>query len=432
MLKRIQIQDLALGMFIHELCGSWMDHPFFRSSFLLTRNGDLQRILATSITEAWIDTARGMDVAANVVALSRAEVDERIDTDFGVLAESHAADVATRPASLREEPTSPRARNRTPTSVAQEMHEGSAICRQALGFVNSMFSQARVGRMANLGAAEEIVDDISDSISRNPLALVSLVRLKTADDYTYMHSVAVCALMVALARQLGLSDAQTRSAGLAGLLHDLGKVAIPNEILNKPGKLNEEEFDVIRHHPVAGHALLEASGQVGTAVMDACLHHHEKMDGCGYPHGLSGEAISPLARMAAICDVYDAVTSDRVYKRGWDPSEALRRMAEWAGSHLDKHLFHAFVKCVGIYPIGSLVRLNSRRLGVVSEQSAGSLLKPWVLVFFSTRTAMRLAPQLVNLGAPHCTESIEQREDPAHWNFPDLHEMWSGIAGRPW
>ncbi|MEZ4758150.1 MAG: HD domain-containing phosphohydrolase [Flavobacteriales bacterium] len=128
----------------------------------------------------------------------------------------------------------------------------------------------------------------------------SLARLKTADDYTYMHSVAVCALMVALARQLGLSDAHTRTAGMAGLLHDLGKAAIPMAVLNKPGKLTDAEFTVVRSHPVEGYHMLKEGGGVEAAVLDACLHHHEKIDGTGYPDKLKGDKISLIARMAAI------------------------------------------------------------------------------------------------------------------------------------
>ena len=161
-----------------------------------------------------------------------------------------------------------------------------------------------------------------------------------------MHSVAVCALMLSQGRELGIRGEELRQAGMAGMLHDLGKAFIPLEILNKPGKLTDEEFTLVKTHPARGHALLQEAGAASATVLDVCLHHHEKVDGSGYPHGLSGAQISTVARMGAVCDVYDAVTSDRPYKAGWDPGEALRRMVQWKG-HFDPQALQALVKAVG-------------------------------------------------------------------------------------
>jgi HD-GYP domain-containing protein (c-di-GMP phosphodiesterase class II) len=262
--------------------------------------------------------------------------------------------------------------------------------------------------------------------------LISLARLKSADDYTYMHSVAVCAMMVALAKQLGLRDEQTRSAGLAGLMHDLGKAQMPMDVLNKPGKLTDEEFAIIKTHPEEGYRLLNAGVDIDPIVMDVCLHHHEKTDGSGYPKGLKTDEISLFAKMGAVCDVYDAITSNRPYKSGWDPAESLRKMAEWANGHFDSLVFQAFVKSLGIYPIGSLVRLNSGRLGVVMEQTARSLTTPRVKVFFSTKSNMRIVPLVVDLSLSTANDKIIGREDPAKWKFSDLNELWSGQSKSIW
>jgi len=131
--------------------------------------------------------------------------------------------------------------------------------------------------------------------------------------------------------------------------------------------------------------------------------------------------------MGAVCDVYDAITSNRPYKAGWDPAESLRRMADWANGHFDPLVFQAFVKSVGIYPIGSLVKLNSGRLGIVIEQAEKSLLTPRIKVFYSTRGQARILPEIIDLSRPNCPEKISGREDPAKWNFPDFNELWSGV-----
>lgn len=412
MLKRIRVEQLQLGMHIKEFCGSWMEHPFWRSRFVLKDPKDLERILASSIQEVWIDSSKGLDVPAGVSAVSEAESEAQVEQELQVAAQAQ--------------------RQIGAVSVAVELERAAQICRQSKQAVVSMFQEARMGKAVDAAGAQRLVDEISDSVARNASALISLARLKTADDYTYMHSVAVCAMMIALARQLGLNEAQTRSAGLAGLLHDLGKARMPMEVLNKPGKLTESEFGVMKSHPVEGHQMLLAVGNVDPIALDVCLHHHEKTDGSGYPKGLKGDEISLFAKMGAVCDVYDAITSNRPYKAGWDPAESLRKMAEWAKGHFDHQVFQAFVKSLGIYPIGSLVRLGSGRLAVVVEQSSRSLTMPLVKAFYSTKSDLRIPPELIDLSVPNCSDKIAGREDPAQWKFPDLNELWSGLPNQSW
>jgi len=170
--------------------------------------------------------------------------------------------------------------------------------------------------------------------------------------------------------------------------------------------------------------MLAAGGSVGPAVLDVVMHHHERIDGNGYPHRLAGERISQLAGMGAICDVYDAITSTRACKPGWDPAEAVRRMAEWSRTHFDTALFQAFVKTVGIYPVGSLVRMASGRLGVVIDQRDTSLLTPTVKLFFSTRLQLHIAPEVLDLSRRGTHDRIVSREDPEQWNFANLDQPW--------
>ncbi|MBA3996855.1 MAG: phosphodiesterase [Candidatus Accumulibacter sp.] len=406
MLKRISVQHLTLGMHIKEFCGSWMEHPFWRSGFVLTDPQDIVSIHESSIKEVWIDCDKGLDIAPDQPTVSEAESEAQVDAELEALA------------------AETRQIERVPAS--EEFVRAAKICAQSKRAVVSMFQEARMGKAVDTAAAQRLVEEISDSVSRNPGALISLARLKTADDYTYMHSVAVCALMVALARQLGLSDEETRSAGVAGLLHDLGKAAMPMDVLNKPGKLTDAEFAIIKGHPEAGYQMLLRGSGVNEMALDVCLHHHEKTDGSGYPKHLKDAEISLYAKMGAVCDVYDAITSNRPYKTGWDPAESLRKMAEWANGHFDPKVFQAFVKSLGIYPIGSLVLLSSGRLGIVVEQSQKSLLAPHVKVFFSTKANARIRPEIVDLSRPGCPEKIAGREDPSKWNFPDLNELWSG------
>ena len=289
-----------------------------------------------------------------------------------------------------------------------------------------MFTEARMGRAIDPAAAARLVDDIADSVARQGAALISLARLKTADNYTYMHSVAVCALMIALARQLGLSPEQVRAAGFAGLVHDIGKMAVPTDLLQKPGRLDEAEFELIKAHPRRGWELLRAAGVSDEAALDVCLHHHERLDGGGYPERLVADRLSLMARMGAVCDIYDAITSNRPYKAGWDPAESLSRMAQWTRTHLDEAVFQAFVRSLGIYPVGSLVRLSNDKLAVVTGQSSRSLLLPLVRTFYSLRHQERLPPVTLDLSAPNTTVRVVAREDPEKWHFADLDAIWSG------
>ena len=406
MLKKIPVSQVRLGMHLHALEGAWIDHPFWKTRFVIADAADLSKLRDSAVREVWIDAAKGLDVA---------EADER--PALRVQAPAPASAPAPAPAAA------PAPRPAATHSLADELGEAAAICGRGKRAVLSMFREARLGKAIDADSCLPLVEDISNSVLRNPGALVSLARLKSQDEYTYMHSVAVCALMVALGRELGLTQDECRAAGQAGLLHDLGKAMMPLDVLNKPGKLTDPEWLVMRSHPQRGHDLLVEGRGSTEAMLDVCLHHHERMDGSGYPHKLSAEAISTLARMGSVCDVYDAITSNRPYKAGWDPAESIARMASWKG-HFDTPTFAAFVKSLGIYPVGSLVKLESGRLAVVVEQNPAALTAPVVKVFFSTKSNMPVSVLRLDLSAG-ANDRIVGRESPATWGFKNLDHLWA-------
>ncbi|MFM9916324.1 MAG: HD-GYP domain-containing protein [Rhizobacter sp.] len=412
-LKKISVQQVRLGMHLHELCGAWLDHPFWKTKFVLQDVADLNKLQGSSVRECWIDVTKGLDVAT-------ASDEPKVPVSkVGIGAPAVDVDTATdlvRAAQVR-------APDKIPFN--EELNRAANLCNQARAAVISLFSEARMGRVAISEECEELVSGIAESVMRNPTAMVSLARLKSHDDYTYMHSVAVAAMMAALARQLQLDTAQTRLAAKAGLLHDMGKAVMPVDVLNKPGKLTDDEFAVIRTHPERGHALLLTGDAVDDQVLDVCLHHHEKIDGSGYPHRLTADQISLFAKMGAVCDVYDAITSNRPYKQGWDPAESVARMAGWKG-HFDPSIFKAFVTSLGIYPTGSLVRLQSGLLAVVTQQNEATLTSPEVKVFFSTKQGLHVPPRLLDLSARNCADRIIGRESNDTWKFSHLDELWAG------
>ncbi|SER52045.1 HDIG domain-containing protein [Nitrosomonas sp. Nm51] len=397
MLKKIHVADARLGMYVHKICGNWMEHPFWKDSLLLSKQTDLEKLVNCGVSELWIDTAKGRDVDVPQPEAAKTEA-------------------ASRP-SVQAVPATNKAEK---VPLEEELQTARKIHAKTKEAVTAMFNEVRMGKAVQVDEAVVLVDEINQSMQRNTNALLSLIRLKTADEYTYLHSVAVCVLMVALGKQLGIQGEELKQVGVAGLLHDIGKMTIPITVLNKPGKLTDKEFDIVKDHPRRGWEILNTVYQASEPALDVCLHHHERMDGQGYPDKLSADKLTLHARMGAVCDVYDAITSERCYKKGWEPAEAVKKMAVWKGGHFDETVFRAFVKTIGIYPNGTLIKLKSGRLGKVIEQSEKSLVTPVVKVFFSIRANGHIPVEVVDLSKS--VDSIVSAENPLEWGL-DLEKI---------
>ena len=392
-------------MWIERLPGSWIERPFWRQSFLLTELKDLDLIRKSGIPALWINTERGRDVTPPKVVQ---ETVSEVDTSAVKQPEMRAEEAMQ----LQRE------------SVEAELQVAYPICEKVRESVSSIYGMSQFGRVVQLQEALEIVDKMFESIARNRSALLSVVRLKSDMDYTYLHSVSVCGLMISLAYSLEMSADEIKEAGLAGLLHDIGMMTVAPEIRFKKGALTEGELGTIRSHPMEGYAMLKNAGEFSEAVMDVCLHHHERLDGSGYPDQLVGDEISQLSRMAAICSTYDALTTERPYKKALMSTDAIKEIFKRSVMHFDPTILEAFVKSVGIYPLGTLVRLKSDRLAIVVAQSKTSLLKPDVKVFYSIKAQTRITPEIVCLSSLNARDEIVSHEDPATWGLSNIDEMW--------
>lgn len=389
MLKKIPASRLRQGMFIHDLNCSWMDHPFLRNQFLVEDEEMLRKIAEAGIGELYIDTGRGLDVAPEESPGS---------APVGGATATFPEKLATGTPALVNE-----------VARAKKLHH------EANKLVSGLMRDVRLGQQIEVEQCEPVVEAIIDSIFRKPDALLPLAQVKNRDEYTFQHSVAVAALAAAFGRTLELPRAVIKELAIGGLLHDVGKALVPDAVLNKPGKLTDDEFVLMKNHAALGAQLLKKTPGISEIAYNAAAQHHERFDGTGYPLGLKGDDISLYGQMLAIVDVYDAITSLRIYHKGMPPTEALRNMFQWSKQHFSPTLVQAFIKGIGIYPAGSLVRMESGRMGVVREVVPDKLLQPVVKVFFSAERRCYLPPETVALA--ECDDKIVAHESFEKWNI---------------
>jgi len=401
-------------MFLHAIEGSWLSHPFWRRRFLLRSDSEIAALRDADIDFVTIDTARGL-----------APIEESPEP---VIVLEYLDD--------------------TPTGITAERERAVEIVARAKEVVRGVFDGARLGKAIESEQVAAVVDEISGSVQRNAYALIGIVRLRSMDEYTYLHSIAVCALMVNFARHLGLPDDTVRNLGLAGLVHDIGKMHVPSDILNKPGPLSDEEFAIARLHPERGCAILDRAEAIPAAAIDVCRHHHEKIDGTGYPFGLKGGEISLAARMGAICDVYDALTSDRAYKQAWSPIEAVTAMQSWDGQ-FDPDLLFTFYQSIAVFPLGMVVRLRSQRLAVILSNGRRAS-RPRLRVFYDIASNGLVDPRDIMLADDDACKTVVRQESAADWGAHDwpalcdhllqesdkldrdvIERLWTGVEAIP-
>lgn len=395
MIKRVPSDQIAVGMYIHDINCGWMAHPFLLSQFKITKQSEIDKIIEYGIRAVYIDTALGLDAPG---AQSQADVHAELDRELINVARNV------------EKP-------KPAVSLGEELVVAKLVLSEARDVVHDILADVRIGRQVELERIAPVADKIIQSVLRNPGALTSLGRVKQKDSYTFEHSVNVGVLLVAFCQHVGMDREVVRDAAIGGLLHDIGKMKTPNDILNKPGKLSEDEFNVMRQHVADGIGILRRIPGISPISMAIVSQHHEHVDGEGYPAHLKGTDISQLGQMAAIVDVYDALTSIRVYHQAMEPTEALRKIFEWSEFHFNSDLVQQFIQCIGIYPVGTLVRLESGLIAVVIEECADNLLHPTVRVVYDGKHHCAVVPRDIELSASAAADHIVANESALKWKI---------------
>jgi len=385
-------------MFIAKMKCSWLQHPFLKNSFYVSARKDIEKLLDHGVYEVYIDTTKGLDVEDSQ---TEAEVKDSLEANLGLI----AAENRLKPEKV---------------PIHEEYGVALQIRDEALRTVAGVMQQIKLGNPLKLEQTQAIIHRMIDSVARNRNALLTLCRLRQKHEYTYMHCIGVATLMICFCETLDFSRDEIHAAGLAGLFHDIGKSIIPDAILDKAGPLDDEELSLLRVHPVTGKRLLQESGLEHPLILMVAQQHHERFDGSGYPDGLKGDDISTIGQISAIVDVYDALTSTRAYKDALEPTAAIREIYEISRYYFNPRITEHFIKFIGIYPVGTLLRMANGLLGFVTDFSDGKLLEPVLRVVYDTRRNCFVSPYDVNL-SKHANKKpgneIIGSEDPEKWHI---------------
>ncbi|PCM42915.1 HD-GYP domain-containing protein [Marinobacter sp. ANT_B65] len=395
MIKRIPISALKVGMYITDMNNDWIPHNTQRRRGLIKREETIEKIRKMGVQFVYIDAVKGADTQDSETA---AAVDERNEE-------------ALQKAGEQKPGVAPR------VSLPEEMVAALRIHSEAQELVGNFMNSAKIGAAIDVAPIHKLADELQSSVTRNANALGCLGRIREKDNYLLEHSVNLSVLMSIFGQYRKLSEDVMHQTVVGALLHDLGKILTPDEVLHKPGRLTPEEYEVMKLHARHSRDILSATEGIGELTVITAAQHHERMDGTGYPEGLKGEAISEYGRMVAITDVYDAITADRVYHRGMTPTQGLKKLLEWSGSHLDPALVRQFIRCIGLYPVGSLVLLDSGRLGVVVEINEEDQRLPIVRVMYHTKFRMPITLTTIDLSKPSSQDRILRSVDPDEYRI---------------
>lgn len=411
MLREIATCDLKIGMFVHKMNGGWFDHPFWKGKFLINDTAKLQTLKSSALESVTIDTSRGKDVEEAKAAPTVQA------TGSKVTSHKRLESIKQRKSIREQEPK--------PVPTAAEMGAAQAIADNGISKLKDMLRAANLGRTISVGSVAPIVGDIQASISRNSQAFHGMMRCKLTNEIAYRHSLCVSALMISLARKMNLRGKETIDAGLAGLLLDIGTGYYPKTVNPPNGDFSQLEPEVWRQHVALGHRAIRYDDAVSDWVRDACLHHHERIDGLGFPKGLKGDGISVGGKMAAICDTFNFLLSNHGGDKALDPSSAVTRLREMEGA-FDPDILRKFIESVGKFPVGSFVRLRSDQIGMVIDENPKDETKPLVEVFYCLKEGKRIAQSRVKLGSGTGEDEIIETGDISQLDLPDeayLREM---------
>ncbi len=363
--KKIYIQDLQPGMYVSGLDRPWLDTPFSLQGFMIRNHSDVKK-LGFYCDYVYVDSSKSL---ANLSGAATPAAANKRPPD--VVAPPFKAELAThRPVSYSEK-----------SSVTEEIKVAQGAYKNIRAEFDSMVSRIGSGKTLNIAQLSEVITPLVDSITRNPGASIWLARLKSQDSYTYSHCIAVAIWCTVIGRQIGLPKKEPALLSMGGMLLDIGKLKIPTQILNKKQQLSEREFALVKKHVDLSLKMAKESSRVmPQAVIDMIASHHERFNGSGYPQSIKGTQIPLYARIAAIADCYDAITSQRVYAKPITHALAIKKMYEWRGYDFQPELIEAFIQAVGVYPTGTLVELTSGEVGIVVKENPGKRLRPQILV----------------------------------------------------